>query len=162
TSVVFSPNGHLVAAADATDVVVWDLRSGAFRRLRGHLNHVCGLAFCRDGTLLASVSTARQCNVIVKPAGLQREQSIHVWDPLTGTRTEMLDWLPEEVECMAFVDGHSLIAIAGKDGAICLCEVANGQCVKRIAAGGVVSQICAAPDGKSVAAVVTSLEGQFT
>ncbi len=76
---LFSPDGKsLVTGGYDGDIDVWDLSDLTLRRvLRGHFKQVWDLAFCRDGSWLASVSGDR---------------SLRLWDFETGDQLAKRIW----------------------------------------------------------------------
>ena len=71
TALARSPNGHLLATPDGSDVRVWDaLGTGVSQLFEGHTGEVTSVAFSPDGTSL--VSGSKDCTV-------------RLWNLATGT-----------------------------------------------------------------------------
>jgi WD40 repeat protein len=113
TALAISPDDKTVAAADDTssNIQLWDVESGeATFTLTGHHPNdtgslgVYGLAFCPDGTLLASASY---------------DQTVRIWDVATGTELVSLPTSDElGAAVVAWSPDGSVLASANLDGSI--------------------------------------------
>jgi WD40 repeat protein len=112
TAVVFSPDGHQLATADADGTVrVWDPATGEhLHTLTGHTSRVTAVAFSPDGHQLATAS---------------QDQTVLVWDPATGEHLHTLTGHTGWVNAVAFSpDGHQL---ATADATVRLWDPATGE-----------------------------------
>jgi WD40 repeat protein len=107
-SVVFSPDGSILAAGDSGwahefAVRLWDPGSGELRQtLEGHSEDVGGLAFTPDGRVLASGDWG----------GTTR-----LWDAATGEQLQTLEQ-GQAVHGVAFRPDGARLATAGYDGLV--------------------------------------------
>jgi WD40 repeat protein len=105
---VYSPDGSFLAAGDSGwteefPVRLWDAASGELRRtLLGHGKDIGGLAFTRDGWVLASGDW---------------DGSISLWDVGTGERLQVLQQVGS-VKSAAFRPDGGRLATAGFDGLV--------------------------------------------
>jgi WD40 repeat protein len=126
-SVVFSPDGHLLASS-ADTVKLWDVASG--RELRSFGGVAIGsLAFSRDGHTLASVSWA---GVVLR-----------VWN-LDGKEVRAVGTIggdPFRVASVTFSQNGQVVAVATSDGLVKLVSVDSGQVLRTFSAhaGAIIS-----------------------
>jgi WD40 repeat protein/DNA-binding XRE family transcriptional regulator len=148
TSVAFSPNGKLLAGADAHTVRLWNPTTGQAIGTPLPADSPSGAgvysaAFSPDGKLLASASGAT-----VRLWNLATRQPIGA--PLRAVAG------PGTVNGVLFSPDGKLLATAGSDGTVRLWNPATGQpvgepLVADAAAGGSVNAVAFSPDGKLLA-----------
>ena len=142
-----SPDGSLFALSPGPDqVTLW--RSGSRRRLavplRGPVGDVRGLAFSRDGNLVAAVGT----------------RNAVLWNVRTRKTVKIVLVGGHGANGVAFSpDGHT-VAIGRADGINALYELRNGKAVAELAGAGSVTDVDFSPDGKLLASA--SLTGTVT
>ena len=113
---------------------------GSTRTLTGHGGEVFAVAFAPDGRLLASGSS---------------DQTIRLWDPITGAERKLLRGHTGAVRALAFAVQHSqLLASGSADGTVRIWDVAQGKEVKTLSGRfGAIRGVAFAPDGQSLASV---------
>jgi WD40 repeat protein len=107
TSVVFSPDGRLLASG--SDVIkLWEVATGSeVRTLTGHTRSVNSVAFSPDGRLLASGSW---------------DDTIKLWEVATGREVRTLTGHTHWVTSVAFSPDGRLLASGSEDNTIKLWE----------------------------------------
>jgi WD40 repeat protein len=142
---VFSPDGHLLAASDAGNVHIWDVTDPTHPQSRAILfdntHFVDVLAFSPDGNLLAT-------------GGF--DQTARVWDVADPTQPSLVMTLPGHaaaVTSLAFSpDGQTLAGGSG-DQSVFLWDVADpGTSTPLASLSGSAGPVAFSPDSKFVAA----------
>jgi len=97
TSVAFSADNRILAAAGGSAIKLWEVATGReLRALNGHSGDVTSVAFNVDGKVLASGSN---------------DKTIKLWDVATGRELRTLTGHSDEIVSVAFsVDGKILAA----------------------------------------------------
>jgi WD40 repeat protein len=146
--IVVSPDGRLLAAADAnaTHVFLYDLATGQERKrfVFQQQGQVFGLAFTPDGRSLAAVGHVG----VAKRPGEAR-----VWNVTTGELVLSIDSQKTPVWSVACSPDGRTVATGDADGSLVLWELASGR--QRHAFAGHESRIVSlafSPDGRALAA----------
>ncbi|WP_228049898.1 NACHT domain-containing protein [Tychonema sp. LEGE 06208] len=116
-SVIFSPDGQLLATGDTDGVVsLWEASSGReILTCKGHTNVVESVAFSPDGEILASGSY---------------ENTIKLWDVKTGECLKVLQGHTEAVMSVTFNPDGNILASGSFDRTIRLWDIRTGECCK--------------------------------
>ncbi|PSB36823.1 hypothetical protein C7B69_04275 [filamentous cyanobacterium Phorm 46] len=116
-SVIFSPDGKLLATGDSDGVVrLWEASSGReILTCKGHTNVVESVAFTPDGEILASGSY---------------DQIIKLWDVKTGECLKVLQGHTESVMSVTFNPDGNILASGSFDRTIRLWDIHTGECCK--------------------------------
>ena len=114
TSIAFSPNGQLLAAAESDNTIsVWNLGTGqAQSALKKHDASVNAMAFSPDGRWLASGGDDR---------------TIVLWDVATGKSKRTFKGHDQTVTSLAFSSDGELIASGSGNASVVIWEVATGK-----------------------------------
>jgi WD40 repeat protein len=130
----FSRDGTTLAANDAAQIVLWDVKSGTTRKLGEHTQPVRCLAFSPDGKTLASGSVDRQIKLWDWRAGQELRR------PIVGHT--------EDVTSLAFSPDGRNLASGSVDTTVKLWNVATGQDLFTLAGhSGPVYCVAFSPDG---------------
>ncbi|MCC3414371.1 NACHT domain-containing protein [Microcoleus sp. PH2017_02_FOX_O_A] len=114
-SVIFSPDGKLLAIGDTDGVVrLWEASTGReIFTCQGHTNVVESVAFSPDGQILASGSY---------------ENKIKLWDVKTGECFKVLQGHTESVMSVTFHPDGNILASGSFDRTIRLWDIHTGEC----------------------------------
>lgn len=107
--------------------------------LRGHSGPVNSIAFSPDGTQLASASD---------------DQSLRLWDPLTGVELSILLGHEGSVERVAFVGTGGRIISGGSDGTLRVWDAVAGAPLTVLDTGGFIVDLAVSEDGAAAVAIV--------
>jgi tricorn protease-like protein len=138
-SVVFSPNGELVAAGTANgEIRLWQVTSGTpILTCKEPTDWVYSVAFSPDGKILASGSD---------------DYNIQLWDAESGQLFYKLQGHLSRVTSVAFSPDGSMLASGSQDQSAWLWEVSTGQPLKRLEGHtGWIWSVAFSPDGKILA-----------
>lgn len=119
-SVMFSPDGTLVATSSTDGVWLWDAETGEQVRVLPSQEFINGIAFHPDGVMLAAASCTEpliQNNIRTCNLG-----EVRLWDVETGTALAVLAH-PDEVQSVAFSPDGSRLASGDTDGVVYLWDV---------------------------------------
>jgi WD40 repeat protein len=112
-TVLFSPDGRRLLAADQHSIRVWSLTSSPERRaLVGHREGVPGVVFSPDGNLLVSVS---------------KDQTVKVWSAATGQMLHQLTGFGGHLQAVAFRPDGKVLATGDEAGGVRLWRVGTWQ-----------------------------------
>jgi WD40 repeat protein len=112
-TVLFSPDGRRLLAADRQSIRVWNLASTPERRaLAGHREGVPGVVFTPDGHLLVSVS---------------KDQTAKIWDVATGRMLHQLTGFRGPLQAVAFSPDGRILATGDEAGGVRLWRVGTWQ-----------------------------------
>ena len=134
TSVAFSPDGRIVAAASVGQVTLWDTSLEKLRYVfRGHKDYVWSVAFSPDGQVIASAGN----------------DGVILWQPATGQILRRLTAHSALVSSVAFSPDGRILASGGWDGRIILWNVATAQAIRALPAYS--TCLAFSPDGSVLA-----------
>ncbi|WP_293332349.1 NACHT domain-containing protein [Microcoleus sp. CAWBG58] len=116
-SVIFSPDGKLLATGDTDGVVrLWEPSSGReILTCKGHSNVVESVAFSPDGKILVSGSY---------------DKTIKLWDFKTGECLNCFEGHTESVMSVRFNPDGNVLASGSFDGTVRLWDIRTGECCK--------------------------------
>jgi WD40 repeat protein len=139
SSLVFSPDGKLIAAGSEKTIRFWDAATGEERGiLQRHSGLVTAIAFSPDGKLLASAS---------------QDKTIKLWDVSSSKERTTLQEPVVHFHGLAFSPDSKLLAIGGRDTTVKLWDLTEGRwrATFSIGRGNQVVFVTFSPDGKTLA-----------
>ena len=142
-----SPDGKMLASANAEDIFLSYTETGALRTiLKGHLNRVQCITFSPDGKILASGGSEQSSG------GNKHPTTIRLWNVLTGELKNTFTGHTDGVNCIAFSADGKTLASGGGDSTIRFWDPHTGQHrTTLIGHEGPVVRIAFSPDGKTLA-----------
>jgi WD40 repeat protein len=147
---LWSPDGHQLAATFTEGVYVWDSETGdLLHTLSGHpveivdegfrdnMSGISDVVFSPDGSVLATAHTY--------------DKAVILWDTETGDITRLLGGHPEGVQRLDFSPDGSVIAATSRfSESTILSDVDTGQIVREL--NGAATTVAFSPDGTLLAA----------
>jgi predicted NACHT family NTPase len=116
-SVIFSPDGQLLATGDSDGIIgFWEASGGReILTCKGHINVVESVAFSPDGKILASGSY---------------DKTIKLWNVKTGECLKVLYGHTESVMSVTFHPDGNILASGSFDSTVRLWDIRTGKCCK--------------------------------
>jgi outer membrane protein assembly factor BamB len=141
TALAFHSDGNELAVGGYHEITVWNVNEGALlRRITNVAERTLGLAYNRDGTLLASASGT--------PGKLGEAK---LFDAKTGKLLRTLAVIPDLMLTVAFDSQQRRIACAGADNTIRILDVESGQARLTIEQhADWVTSVAFSPDGSNI------------
>jgi RNA polymerase sigma factor (sigma-70 family) len=137
--VALTRDGKTLAIGQGNAIQLWDLPADRdIGRFPAGPQEVCGLAFSADGKTLASA---------------QLDQTIRLRDAATGREKARFSLDLPRVSFLALTpDGQTVVAADGRQGDICLLDLATGRPRQRFRREGYAYSFALSPDGRILAA----------
>jgi WD40 repeat protein len=113
TSVVFSPDGEILASGNSRNAIsLWHVNSEKRITLEGHEGEVVSVAFSRDGKTLASGSN---------------DKKIKLWDVKSEREIKTIEGHANSVSSVAFSPNDRVLASSSSDATIKLWDRGNNE-----------------------------------
>ena len=139
-SVVFSPDGRLLASGVGYTARVWRVADGELQRImKGHEGPVYGAAFSPDGTLLASGSS---------------DHTVRLWRVSDGVLLRDLEGHGSAVYGVVFSPDGTLLASGSGDGTVRVWRTSDGELLRILrgnTSGISIFSVAFSPDGTLLA-----------
>jgi WD40 repeat protein len=154
--IAFSPDGHLVAAWNESEVRLWSSSTGAevlkIKKFNGRLS---AIAFSPDGHLLAAAIV----NISRKGNQVDVKSELHTWEVATGAPSQVLPLTTPVVSSLTFANNGQQLFVSGlqneedhSHASMELADLQTGSLGKLIARDeGTASSVCVSPDGATMA-----------
>jgi WD40 repeat protein len=161
SSVAYSPCGGQIASGswDGT-VKLWDPDSNAPSHVfQGHTGRVTSVAYSngyRGETELVQGGAATKKGdgpIIQYIATIHDDNTIQLWDVVTGAPGAVLSGHTDDITCTAFSPDGSQLASSSYNGTVCLWTVPDGACVHETRLLGdvcYVTNVSFSPDGRQM------------
>lgn len=146
--VAWSPDGEtIVSAGEDTTVIVWHAAPVGLRlrTMTGHREAVSSVAISPDGTRIASAGG--------EPLGRGVDNTIRLWDAVTGEQVAVLEGHESVVLSIAFAPDGSALVSSSADGTIRVWSVPDGNALLPPLTdhAALVMAVAISPDGKTLA-----------
>ena len=141
SAVAWSHDGNTVAVSAGSGAIhLWDVGTRQLRRTLEESWHVCSLAWSPDDNTLACGRN--------RPS----DYTIHLWNPVTGQLSQMLEGHTGYVDSVAWSPDGMTLASGSSDKTVRLWDPAAGKLLWTLEGHtGTVQQVAWSPDGKTVA-----------
>ena len=133
-SVLFSPDGSLLASVAGDTIKLWDVTTREISATLTDSFLTYSLAFSPDGSLLVSAG---------------EDGAVKLWDVTTREIIASLEGHTNEVRSVLFSPDGSLLVSAGEDGAVKLWDVATREPIATF--GADIYEVTFSPDGSLLA-----------
>ena len=135
----FSPDGKSLLSAGGTQLLLWDLESGAYRSFAGHKTHTWNARFSLDGSRFASTDLLNK---------------FRLWDTETGEMIHSFEGHAKTVLSIAFSPDRKYIASGSLDQTIKIWDTETKEIIRSIDAhAGNIYSLDFSPDSKLLASV---------
>ena len=146
SSVMFSPDGSILATAWTTDVILWDASTG--ERLLNFSGETVGTAIGYNlGVGQISFSPNGERLAVANMEGFPR-----VWDLRTETEVLTLQGDMQPAKAISFSPDGLLLATGGDEGIVKVWDAVQGAELLSLSLGGIIHGVSFDPDGTRLAA----------
>jgi WD40 repeat protein/uncharacterized caspase-like protein len=150
-TIAFNPDGKILASGNSDNTItLWDsAKRQELRVLKGHVAAIAAVALSGDDRVLAS-------GIAAGVAGIGREDTVKIWDPVTGQLVRSLLGRNSAYSIALSNDGSRLIS--GSSGSsVSLWDVSQAEPLRKFMATSadsrfVPDRVALSPDGRLIAA----------